>query len=242
MTQIETPPDKQGPDDQRSDNQEPEKLESPPAYDRTERTTPSRYRDRATYDRAAVHAVLDEALVAHVGFVRDGAPIVLPTLHARIGDTVYLHGSSGGRFALLDGEPVSVTVTLLDGLVLARSWFNHSAAYRSVVVLGAARVVTDEQERWDAMSRLVDHVVPGRSAGSRPPDRKELSATVIVAVDLAEVSLKVRGGKVSDDEADLATPHWAGTVPLRLVADAVVPAHDLAPGIGLPDYLIGYSR
>lgn len=214
----------------------------PPLYERTERTTPSRYRDRATYDRAAVHAVLDEALVAHVGFVRDGAPAVLPTLHARIGDTIYIHGSSGGRFALLDGEPVSVTVTLIDGLVLARSWFNHSVAYRSVVIHGAARVVTDEQERWDAMSRLVDHVAPGRAADTRVPDRKELSATVLVAVDLAEVSLKTRSGAVADDEADLATAHWAGTIPVRLVADPAVPAPDLAPGIGLPDYLDGYSR
>ncbi|HEV2635130.1 MAG TPA: pyridoxamine 5'-phosphate oxidase family protein [Actinocrinis sp.] len=212
------------------------------AYAQTGRSTPSRYRERATYDRAAVHAVLDEALVAHVGFIRDGAPVVLPTLHARIGDTIYIHGSTGGRFALLDGEPVSVTVTLLDALVLARSWFHHSAGYRSVVVHGAARVVTDDRERWDAMAGLVDHVVPGRSADSRPPLRKELSATTIVAVDLAEVSLKSRGGHVADDEADLGLPHWAGTIPLRLVPGSPVPTEDLAEGIALPGYVARYAR
>lgn len=212
------------------------------AYGQTGRSTPSRYRERATYDRDAVHAVLDEALVAHVGFIRDGAPVVLPTLHARIGDTVYIHGSTGGRFALLDGEPVSVTVTLLDALVLARSWFHHSAGYRSVVVHGTARVVTDEQERWDAMAGLVDHIVPGRAADSRPPQRKELSATTIVAIALTEVSLKSRGGHVADDEEDLTTPHWAGTIPLRLVPGAPVPTGDLAPGIAVPDYVAGYAR
>ena len=225
MTQIDTSPDSPG-----------------STYRQTARSTPSRYRERATYDREAVHAVLDEALVAHVGFIRDGAPVVLPTLHARIGDTVYIHGSTGGRFALLDGEPVSVTVTLIDALVLARSWFHHSAAFRSVVVHGVARVVTDERERWEAMAGLVDHIVPGRSADTRPPVRKELSATAIVAIELTEVSLKARGANVADDEEDLAAPHWAGAVPLRLVPGAPVPAEDLAAGIALPDYLVGYTR
>ena len=217
-------------------------VETPREYQQTERSTPSRYRERAAYDRAAVHAVLDEALVAHVGFIRDGAPVVLPTLHARIGDTVYIHGSTGSRFALLDGEPVSITVTLIDAVVLARSWFHHSAAYRSVVVHGSARVVADEQERWDAMAGLVDHVVHGRAADSRPPTRKELAATTIVAVELAEVSLKARGAHVADEPEDLADPYWAGAVPLRLAAGAPVPAEDLAPGIEAPDYAVDYSR
>lgn len=234
MTQIDTSHDEQH--EQRGQDGRPEQ------YRQTARSTPSRYRERATYDREAVHAVLDEALVAHVGFIRDGAPVVLPTLHARIGDTIYIHGSTGGRFALLDGEPVSVTVTLIDGLVLARSWFHHSAAYRSVVVHGLARVVTDEQERWAAMAGLVDHIAPGRSADSRPPVRKELSATAIVAIELAEVSLKARGPQVADDEEDLTAPHWAGVVPLQISPGAPVPAEDLAPGVALPDYLVGYSR
>jgi uncharacterized protein len=217
-------------------------VDPPREYEQTERSTPGRYRERATYDRAAVHAVLDEALVAHVGFIRDGAPVVLPTLHARVGDTIYIHGSTGSRFALLDGEPVSITVTLIDALVLARSWFHHSAAYRSVVVHGTARVVTDEQERWDAMSGLVDHIVPGRAADSRPPTRKELAATAIVAVELAEVSLKARGAHVADEPEDLAAGYWAGAVPVRQTAGSPEPTEDLTTGIELPDYLVDYSR
>lgn len=228
MTQIETPA--------------PDTVDPQLEYPRSERTTPSRYRERASYDRAAVHEVLDEALVCHVGFIRDGAPVVLPTLHARIGDTIYIHGSTGGRFAMLDGEPLSLTVTLIDGLVLARSWFHHSVAYRSVVVHAAARLVTDEQERWDAMAGLIEHVAAGRTGDSRPPTRKELAMTAIVAVALDEVSLKSRGAGVADDEEDLGSPSWAGTIPLRLTPGAPLPAEDLAPGIELPQYLVGYTR
>jgi nitroimidazol reductase NimA-like FMN-containing flavoprotein (pyridoxamine 5'-phosphate oxidase superfamily) len=211
-------------------------------YTRTDRTTPTRYRSRAAYDRAAVHAVIDEALVCHVGFVRDGAPVVLPTVHARIGETLYIHGSSGGRFALLDGEPVGVTITLIDGLVLARSWLHHSSAYRSVVVHGRARVVQDEQERWDAMASLVDHVARGRAADSRPPTKKELAMIAVVAVELEEVSLKVRGADISEEPQDMDLTHWAGAIPLKLTAADPVPAEDLREGIAMPDYLIDYRR
>jgi len=221
-------------------------LESPKnahaGYPRTERSTPTRYKERASYDRAAVHAVLDEALVCHVGFIRDGAPVVLPTLHARIDDVLYIHGSTGGRFALLDGEPLSLTVTLIDGLVLARSWFHHSVGYRSVVVHGTARLVTDEQERWDAMESLIEHVATGRTADSRPPSRKELAKVAIVAIDLAEVSLKARASNVVDEPEDLDSLYWAGTIPLRLTPAAPVPTEDLTPGIGLPEYLVDYAR
>jgi uncharacterized protein len=221
-------------------------LESPKnahaGYPQTERSTPTRYKERASYDRAAVHAVLDEALVCHVGFIRDGAPVVLPTLHARIDDTLYIHGSTGGRFALLDGEPLSLTVTLIDGLVLARSWFHHSVGYRSVVVHGTARLVADEQERWDAMESLIEHVATGRTADSRPPSRKELAAVAIVAIDLSEVSLKSRGSNVVDEPEDLDSPYWAGTIPLRLTPAAPVPTEDLTPGIALPEYLADYAR
>ena len=213
-----------------------------PSYTQTARTTPTRYRERATYDRAAVHAVMDEALVCHVGLIRDGAPVVLPTLHARIDDTLYVHGSTGGRFAMLDGEPLSVTITLIDGLVLARSWMHHSAAYRSVVVHGTARLVTDEQERWNAMEGLINHVAPGRPADSRPPTRKELAQTAIVALALEEVSLKRRGPVVADDPDDLDGDYWAGTIPLRLTPGAPVDADDLRPGIEMPSSLIGYTR
>jgi len=168
--------------------------------------------------------------------------VALPTVHARRGDRLYVHGSTGGRMASLDGQRVSVTVTLLDGLVLARSWMHHSAAFRSVVVHGTARVVADQTERLEAMRALIDHIAPGRSAGSREPTRKELAATAILAVDLEEVSLKARGGDVADDEADLALPYWAGTIPLTLSAGAPVPAPDLAESVEMPEYAQHYAR
>jgi nitroimidazol reductase NimA-like FMN-containing flavoprotein (pyridoxamine 5'-phosphate oxidase superfamily) len=211
-------------------------------YIPTDRTTPTRYASRASYDRAAVHAVIDEALVCHVGFIRDGAPVVLPTVHARTGDTLYIHGSSGGRFSLLDAEPVGVTITLIDGLVLARSWLHHSAPYRSVVIHGAARVVADDDERRSAMAALIDHVAPGRPADTRPPTAKELARTAIVAIELSEVSLKTRNAQLGEEPGDEELPYWAGVIPLKLTAGAPVPDEDLRPGIAVPDYLIGYSR
>jgi nitroimidazol reductase NimA-like FMN-containing flavoprotein (pyridoxamine 5'-phosphate oxidase superfamily) len=211
-------------------------------YIQTDRSTPTRYPSRASYDRAAVHAVIDEALVCHVGFIRDGAPVVLPTVHARTGDTLYIHGSSGSRFSLLDGEPVGITITLIDGLVFARSWLHHSAPYRSVVIHGTARVVRDDAERLTAMAALIDHVAPGRSAESRPPTPKELAKTAIVAVELSELSLKSRGSQIGEEPGDENLPCWAGHIPLRLTAGAPVPAEDLAPGVTLPDYLHDYAR
>ena len=211
-------------------------------YIRTERSTPTRYASRASYDRAAVHAVIDEALVCHVGFIRDGAPVVLPTVHARNGDTLYIHGSSGGRFSLLDGEPVGVTITLIDGLVFARSWLHHSAPYRSVVIHGTARVVRSEEEKLSAMAALIDHVAEGRSKDTRPASRKELAKTAIVAIELDEVSLKARGSQIGEEPEDLDLPYWAGHIPLRLAAGAPVPDENLAQGVRTPDYLVGYSR
>ncbi|MGH3414937.1 MAG: pyridoxamine 5'-phosphate oxidase family protein [Actinocrinis sp.] len=211
-------------------------------YTPTDRTTPTRYASRASYERAAVHAVLDEALVCHVGFIRDGAPVVLPTVHARTGDTLYIHGSSGSRFSLLDGEPIGVTITLIDGLVFARSWLHHSAPYRSVVIHATARVVTDGAERRAAMAALIDHVAPGRSADTRPPTPKELAMTAIVAVALEQVSLKVRGDHLGEEPGDEQLPYWAGVIPLRLTAGDPVPDAALAEGTALPDYLKNYAR
>ncbi|NUR61221.1 MAG: pyridoxamine 5'-phosphate oxidase family protein [Catenulispora sp.] len=212
------------------------------AYDQTPRTTATRYQSRVGYDRAAVHAVLDEALVCHLAFVLDGAPVALPTVHARRGDRLYVHGSTGGRIAGLDGQRVGVTVTLLDGLVLGRSWMHHSMAFRSVVVHGTARVVADPDERLAAMRALIEHIAPGRSGDSREPTRKELAATAILAVELEEVSLKVRGEHVADDEADLALPYWAGAIPLTVAAGAAKPDPDLLDGIALPEYARRYAR
>jgi uncharacterized protein len=214
-------------------------------YAPTPRTAPTRARERVSYDRATVHAVLDEAVLCHVGFVVDGRPVVLPQLHARVGDTLYLHGSTGARalMAARDGGlDVCVTVTLVDGLVLARSAFHHSVNYRSVVVHGTAEVVTDPAEKTAALDALVDAVVPGRTSGTRAPDRRELAATTVLRLPLAEVSVKARSGPPSDDAEDLEGPHWAGVLPLATVPGAPVPAPDLAPGIPAPAHVTTWTR
>jgi uncharacterized protein len=207
-------------------------------YAAGELSTPTRYRGRAGYDKAAVHDVLDQALHCHVAFIRDGRPVSLPTMHARGGETLYIHGSTGGRFALLDGEPICITVTLLDALVLARSWMNHSVGYRSVVAHGGARIVRDPEERLAAMRALIDKMYPGRSAESRPPTAKEDAATAIVALDLEAVSLKSRGNDVADDESDLDGPHWAGTIPLTTGRELPRTAPDVPQGIAIPAALM----
>ncbi|MET8128149.1 pyridoxamine 5'-phosphate oxidase family protein [Streptomyces sp. NPDC005065] len=211
-------------------------------YEPTERTVPTRSRERASYDRELVHSILDEAYLCHLGFVRDGAPVVLPTLFGRIGERLYVHGSTGSRPLRTAGQadpglPVCLTVTHVDGLVLARSAFHHSINYRSVVVHGVARTVTDPQERRTALDAIVDHVVPGRTADSRPANEKELAATAVIRLDLDEVSAKVRTGGPNDEPDDLALPHWAGVVPLAHGYRAPQPSDDLDPAIGVPDYL-----
>jgi hypothetical protein len=189
-------------------------------FQQTARSTVRRRPERAEYGRAAVEAILDEGLVAHVGLAVDGQPHVLPMVYARVGGDLYLHGSAASRLlrTLGAGAPVCVTVTLLDGIVLARSAFHHSMNYRSVVIFGRAAAVTDAAERERALAAMVDHAVPGRSEEVRPPDRRELAATLVVRVALDEVSAKVRGGPPIDDEGDLEVPVWAGVLPLRLVA------------------------
>ncbi|AOR35572.1 hypothetical protein BFF78_34890 [Streptomyces fodineus] len=212
------------------------------AYTPTDRTVPTRSMDRSSYDKELVHAILDEGYVCHLGFVRDGAPVVLPTLYGRVGERLYVHGSTGSRPLRMSGEtdpglPVCLTVTHVDGLVLARSAFHHSINYRSVVVHGIARQVTDPEERRMALDALVNHVVPGRAADSRPANKKELAATAVIRLDLDEVSAKLRTGDANDDPEDLALPHWAGVLPLQKGYGAPVPNADLAPGVELPDYL-----
>ncbi|MEV4661406.1 bifunctional pyridoxamine 5'-phosphate oxidase family protein/GNAT family N-acetyltransferase [Micromonospora echinofusca] len=207
-------------------------------YAPTDRTTASRSRERMSYDEAAAHAVLDEAYDCALGFTVDGEPRVLPTLHVRIGDTLYLHGSTGSRPLLAargEGLRVCVAVTLLDGLVYGRSQFHHSANYRSVVAHGTARLVTDEREKLRMLTALVEKAAPGRSADSRPPSRRELAETAVLALPLREVSVRARAGGVRDEETDLALPHWAGVVPLRLTAGA--PEPDAGVGVPVPAYL-----
>nr|WP_240109276.1 pyridoxamine 5'-phosphate oxidase family protein [Streptomyces sp. MUM 203J] len=221
-----------------------------PAYEPTERTVPTRSRERASYDKTLVHAILDEAYLCHLGFVRDGAPVVLPTLYARVGDRLYVHGSTGSRPLRMareqrEEEPglaVCVTVTHVDGLVLARSAFHHSINYRSAVVHGIACQVTDEAEKRMALDALVDQVVPGRSRDSRPANAKELAATAVLRLDLAEVSAKVRTGGANDEPEDLSLPHWAGVVPVAPRHGAPVPNGDLEPSIALPGYLAAPKR
>ncbi|SOE01432.1 pyridoxamine 5'-phosphate oxidase family protein [Blastococcus haudaquaticus] len=215
------------------------------AYPPSSRTTPSRTPDRVGYDRATVHAVLDEALVCHVGFVVDGRPVVLPQLHARVGEVLYLHGSTGARgmrAATGAGLDVCVTVTLLDGVVLARSQFNHSMNYRSVVAHGTATVVADATEKAQALDALVEAIAAGRVAGCRPPTRKEYAATTVLRLPLEEVSVKVRSGPPNDEDEDLGLPHWAGVLPLSTVAAAPVPSPDLEPGIAVPEHVRSWSR
>lgn len=210
------------------------------AYHPTPRTTPTRYRERARYDRETVHRILDESLICHLAYVKDGLPVVLPTIHTRIGETLYIHGSSGSGpmlAARLAGMPVCVTVTLVDGLVLARAAMHHSMNYRSVVAVGAARIVEDPDEKAQALHAVLNHIRPGRADDCRPPDARELAATAVLALDLDEVSAKIREGGVSDDAEDLTLPYWAGVVPLRLTAGAAVPDADLDPATPLPSYL-----
>jgi RimJ/RimL family protein N-acetyltransferase/nitroimidazol reductase NimA-like FMN-containing flavoprotein (pyridoxamine 5'-phosphate oxidase superfamily) len=209
-------------------------------YTPTPRTTATRPRERMHYERAVAHAILDEAYDCAVGVVVDGDPRVLPTLQVRVDETVYLHGSTGGRLGLSargDGVAVCVTVTLLDGIVYGRSQVHHSANYRSVVVLGTARPVTDNVEKRMAMTALVEKVGRGRSADSRPPTRRELSQTVVLALELNEVSVRARTGGVVDEPEDLTLPHWAGVLPLRRVAGP--PETDAGVGAAPPEYLAG---
>jgi uncharacterized protein len=188
---------------------------------------------RACYDRQAIDAILDEAMVAHLGYAHDGHPYVIPTLHARVGDEVYFHGSAASRTirALLSGTPACLTVTLLDGLVLARSAVHHSVNYRSVVVLGAARPVEGLSERMAAVQAFSERLVPGRWQEVRPPTVKELKAIHVLALPLDEVSVKIRTGPPLDDEEDYALPAWAGVIPLHIHAGAPLPDPRLASGV-----------
>jgi uncharacterized protein len=211
----------------------------------TERTRVRRIPERGEYDPAIVRAIVDEALIAHVAWVDDdGSPRQIPTLHARVGDTIYVHGSRASRTmrALRGGSEVCITATIVDGLVLARSLFHHSMNYRSVVVYGRAREVTDREE-FDAMARaLADHVAPGRGEDARLPNEDEFRQTMILAVPIDEASAKIRTGPPKDDDADLGLPVWAGPLPLGLATGEPEPDPTLADGIAPPRYVTDYHR
>lgn len=202
-------------------------------YTPTARTRVRRLSKRAVYDKAPVHAILDEGFVCHVGFVQDGEPFVIPTLYARSGETLYMHGSGASRMlkTLAQGVAVCVTVTLVDGYVLARSAFHHSMNYRSVTVLGRARLVSDLQEKLRALRAITDHIVPRRWDEVREPNELEMRQTVVLALPLEEVAAKVRVGPPVDDEEDYSLPVWAGVIPMHTRLGEPVPDERVLPGV-----------
>lgn len=214
------------------------------AFPPTARTRLRRLPERGSYDRATAYAILDEALICHVGFAGDGGPVVIPTIHARLGDRLIVHGSPASRMlrAAAGGVPVCVAVTLLDGLVLARSVFHHSMNYRSVIVFGTATPLTDPDDKLAAMRAVTEHVVPGRWDDARRPDDKEFKATLLLGVPLEEASIKIRSGPPGDDEEDYDLDVWAGVVPLRRSFGPPEPDPRLKPGIATPRYVAGYDR
>jgi nitroimidazol reductase NimA-like FMN-containing flavoprotein (pyridoxamine 5'-phosphate oxidase superfamily) len=210
----------------------------------TPRTTLRRKKERGDHTVDTINAILDEAMICHVGFAVDGQPFVIPTTYVRIDDHLYVHGATANHAfrALADGAAACVTVTLVDGLVLARSTFHHSVNYRSVVLFGAGERVDDPGEKAEAMHRLVEHLVPGRTADARAADPSELRQTLVVRLPIDEASAKIRTGGPIDDEADLSLPVWAGVIPLRLAAGEPERDHLLAPDIATPPYATHYTR
>lgn len=208
------------------------------------RTRVVREPERGVYDRDTAYKILDQGFICHVGFAIDNQPFVIPTSYGRKGDTLYIHGSAASRMLrnASSGIPLCVTVTLLDGLVLARSVFNHSMNYRSVVVLGTATAVEDRAEKLSALNVISDHIVPGRWNDARRPTDKELKATTVVRLPINEFSAKVRTGPPIDDDEDYSFRVWAGVLPLRTVPGDPISDSRLLEGVEIPDYVTGYSR
>src|SRR6516225_8000484 len=216
----------------------------PDTFIPTERTRIVREANRAVYDREVIYRILDEAFVCHVGFAGDGQPFVIPTMFARVGDAIFFHGSAASRMlrGLADELPVCITVTLVDGLVLARSVFNHSMNYRSVVALGLATPIEEPSEKLQALRAFTEKLIPGRWNDARQPNEQELKATSILKLPLAEVSAKVRTGAVEDDAEDYALQVWAGVIPLRLIADPPICDARCDRSIPTPAYAAHYKR
>ncbi len=210
----------------------------------TPRTRVVREPDRAVYDRETVYRILDEGFLCHAGFVVDGQPFVIPTSYGRKDASLYIHGSAASRMLrqFKEGVPVCITVTLLEGLVLARSIFNHSMNYRSVVILGKATLVDEPSEKLSSLRILSEHILPGRWDDSRQPNERELKATSVLHVPIEEFSAKVRQGPAIDDEEDYSFPTWAGVVPLDMVAGTPIDDARLLPGKEVPAYIRPYSR
>lgn len=210
----------------------------------TARTTLKRLPQRGTFDRETISQILDEGFICHVGFVVDGQPFVIPTGYARDGEKLYIHGSQASRMlrTIEQGIEVCLTVTLVDGLVLARSAFHHSMNYRSVVVFGRAAVIDDREKKLAALRLLSEHMIPGRWADVRLPNERELQLTTVLSLPLDEASAKIRSGPPLDDEEDYGLNVWAGVVPLHLTADAPIADDRLPPNIEVPAYALEYER
>lgn len=210
----------------------------------TEKTKISRSPKRGDYSGETIHSILDEGLFCHIAYVENGQPMMIPTGYGRVGDKLYIHGSVGSHFlrAIADGRPVVLTVSLLDGLVLARSAFHHSVNYRSVVLFASGTVVTDEDERWEALRIFTEHVVPGRWDEVRWPSAGEMKKTMVISFPIEEASAKLRAAGVLDEEEDLSLPVWAGVLPLKLTPGVPEPDPQLAEGTAVPGYVTGYQR
>ena len=213
------------------------------ALSTTERTTLHRLRERGATDRSALYDVLDAGLICHFGVIIDGSPVVLPTGYGRIGDILYLHGSSANRsFQFAEGQDACVTVTLVDGLVCARSVFHNSMNYRSAVIFATPRLVTDAAERLAAIEAITEHLIPGRWENSRKPTKKELAATAVIALSLGEASVKVRDGGAKDDDEDYGLDYWAGVLPVTQMVGTAEPDPRLRGDIELPGHIAALER
>lgn len=213
-------------------------------FPKTELNKVRRLSQRGQYDKEIVYAIVDEALICHVGFVQDGQPFVLPTIHVRIGDTIYLHGAIANRMLnhIKSGNNVCLTMTLIDGIVFARSVFHHSMNYRSAVLFGKGREIVNYNEKWNIFRALTEHIAKGRWDDSRQPNEKETRTTAIVAIDIETASAKVRTGPAKDDEEDYELPIWAGVMPVRMSFGEPERDEQLSPEIPVPGYIKEYSR
>jgi uncharacterized protein len=219
-------------------------LEPSPSFTPTGKSKVRRLPKQGSYERELIYKILDEGLVCYVGFAIEGQPFVIPTAYARVADQIYIHGSPISRMmrSLGSGIEVCITVTLLDGLVLARSAFHHSMNYRSVMIFGTATAVSELDQKMAALQAFTEHIVPGRWSEVRQPNSKELEATVVLALPLIEASAKVRTGHPTDEREDYDLPIWAGEIPLRLVADSPINDSSLSQGIEPPDYALNYLK
>ena len=212
-------------------------------FEVTERNRLMRYPKRASYDRAVIYPIIDEALVCHVSFALDGQPFVIPTIHARDGDSILLHGLKGGRLLeyIEAGNPVAIAMTIVDGIVFARTVFNHSMNYRSVVLFGRGKIVEEPEAKLAALHRLTERVIPGRWEEARAPNEKEIKATTIVAIDIEQATSKCRQGPPGDDGEDLEFPVWAGVLPTPIVTQAAQTDPKQTAGFAVPDYVKNFD-